>query len=822
MKTTKDNIATLRTWIRPVAQSGLGLELSFDTRRLMDPAGSLFVALSQGNRDGHLFVKDAYAKGVRHFLLEKKVKLKGAKVVVVPNSLSALQDLAVDRRKDLNYPLLGITGSNGKTIVKEWLAVVLGEKIRVARSPGSYNSQLGVALSLLGMPEEADLGLVEAGISQKGEMKRLEELIQPKMGVMTHFGDAHAEGFASNEEKLKEKLSLFKGVRKMVVSADDPIVLRELKEMRILLRTVGWDGNADLRLLAVGEEDAGGKRRLQVSHHGDAQSLELPVGGQAALENALLVVLAAREFGMEWDDIRSGLSKLHPVAMRMEMLTDNPEVTVINDAYNADEASVRNALALLEQSRFQPGQAIVLSDMEHQGGRQAEIQRTLLQKAIQQLGVGNVYVIGPVFLDLSQEYSGLRAYEHVEDFLNAFEYERFQNKTVLLKGARRFELERIISYLSRQATATCFKINLDDFVANFRWFRKQVSPETQIMAMVKALAYGSGDWEVAQALEQEGVDYLAVAYTSEGIALRTRGIQVPVMVMNANPEDLEQLYHFDLEPEIYDFGFLHRYIAAGERLGRERFPVHIKVDTGMRRLGFSKSDAKGLAQMIVAQPGLELKSVMSHLARADEEEGDEFTHEQARKFTSFADELEEASGQKPMRHLLNTAGILRFPEYEFDMVRVGLGLYGISPVEGMGNELREVGTLQSLISQIHSYEAGVPIGYGGTETTSRESKIATVPIGYADGIRRHLSNGKMSFLVKGQRVPIVGRVCMDMLMLDVTDVPHVRAGDEVVLLGDQGAEKISVTEMAQACDTIPYEILVNIGQRVRRVYERES
>lgn len=796
--------------------------LSFDSRKLHSSERSIFVALRGGRRDGHDFLKAAHAKGVREFILEDGEALpKGSSGLLVENSLEALQTLAKAHREGFGFPVVGITGSNGKTIVKEWLAEVLGDMLRVVRSPGSYNSQLGVALSLLEMPSEADLGLVEAGISEVGEMEKLAGIVQPELGVLTHFGDAHAEGFSGPVEKLAEKLKLFKDCKLTLVSADDVFVVGEMVKAGIDFRSVGRSPLADVRLLDAEPIDGGG-RLLTFEDNGERAQLRWGIEGNAALENVLLIVLAARYFGMSWSDLQAGLDRLHPVSMRTEMLTDNPDITVINDTYNADQASVLNAFSLLEQSKFHTGRALVLSDMEQQGGGQEVVQTQLLEEAVKRFGPENVVLVGPVFHALAGALFDVRAHVDVDDFLAHFEYTDFQDKTVLLKGARRFQLERIIPYLSRKATATYFKVNLDHVRHNFQTFRKGIAQEVKVMAMVKALAYGSGDWEVAQALVGEGVDYLAVAYTSEGIALRTKGIEVPILVMNADPEGLEQLFRFDLEPEVHSLGFLRSYAAAGRRLGAESFPVHLKVETGMLRLGFEEKDLEALNGFLMGHPDVEVKSVMTHLARADEEAGDAFSHAQVERFLAFESGLElPEDSPKPLRHVLNSAGILRFPDYHFDMVRLGIGLYGVAPFEGTDLGLREVGSLHSVVTQVHEVPAGTPVGYGGSSVTETASRVATVAIGYADGVRRSLSNGAMAFLVRGQFAPTIGRVCMDMLMLDVTDVDGVKAGDEVVLLGAQGGEFISVKDLAQASGTIAYEVLVNVGQRVRRIYERE-
>ena len=797
--------------------------LAWDTRKIHHPESTLFIALQSDKRDGHDFIQQAFEKGVRRFWISRPETVpSGAVGLLVPDTLQALQELAGKVRAGHPGRFIGITGSNGKTMVKEWLKEMLEPHFKVGASPGSFNSQLGVALSILQLPGDSEINLVEAGISRPGEMARLEAMVKPDWGIMTHFGDAHAEGFASPEAKLREKAGLFAGVERLFLSADQAEVVQEMKGLECSLFSIGGEEGATVSIVELEEKDWGGVR-VVLEENGESVSLEWSMPGQAARENILLVALVARALKLSWEEIQAGINRLHPVSMRMEMLTDNPEVTIINDAYNADRASVLNALTELTNSDFQRGHIMVLSDLEHLGALQEKVQAEILNQAGSVLGFENIYLVGPQFYALAQAgYAGVHAFQSVADLIADFDYERFRNRTVLLKGARRYELERLIPYLSRRASATHFKINLDHLRHNYAQFRARLKPGVKMMAMVKAFAYGSGDWEVAQALATEGIDYLAVAYTSAGIALRTHGVSTPIMVMNADPEHIPQLFRFDLEPVVYGFPFLTRYLEAGGKAGVEALPMHIKVDTGMSRLGFLPEEVGVLAEFLSKEPRVQLLSVMSHLAMADEVGGDAYSHEQSSKFLAFSEGLGAALGQQPMKHLVNTAGIIRFPEYHFDMVRLGLGLYGTSPMEEeTGMDLQEVGSLHSVVTQVHTYPAGQSIGYGGSSVTERESRIATVAIGYADGIRRSLSNGKMSFLVRGKRAPTIGRVCMDMLMLDVTHIPEVALGDEVVLLGAQGQDYISVREMAEAAGTIAYEILVNIGQRVRRVYLRE-
>ncbi len=801
-------------------------EVEFDSRQIHDGPATLFVAIKGENRDGHAFLRQGFEKGVRHFLVSDSAKLpEGSAAILVQDTVAALQAFAAAHRRRFDYPVIAITGSNGKTTVKEWLVTLLGDHFQVVKSPQSYNSQIGVALSLLQMNADHNLAIIEAGISQVGEMAKLEQMIRPEMGILTHFGDAHAEGFVHPREKLLEKLQLFTHTQAILADATDELVLGELQafvnQHPQELQTVGYASNRSHWLADVQTEAA--SIRAEFSTPRGEFPLEIPLPGEAALCNAALAVTTCLQLGLTFEDIQPRLQLLRPVSMRMEMITDNPEITIINDAYNADLSSVKNALSLLSNERYHATRSLILTDIDHQGQHQERIQREMLDMAVMALGADNIMVIGPVFDRMLADVPWIASYPSTEGFIQAFDYERFRNHTVLLKGARRFGLDRLIPYLSRRATATWFKINMNALAHNYRQFRARVPKSTRTMAMVKAFAYGSGSWEIAQAVVREGVDQLAVAYTSEGIMLRTRGIHVPIMVMNADLQSIEQLYRFELVPEVYSLDFLRQYIVAGKQMGMERFPVHIKVDTGMARLGWDWQHPQDLIAFLNDHPGVEVQSVLSHLSSADDAALNAFSRTQAERFLHFYAQLtsEVAFEQPPLRHICNTAGVLRFPEYAFDMVRLGIGLYGIPPFEDANIELQEIGSLHTVITQIHEYPADTPIGYGCSDRTSTTARIATLPIGYADGIRRSLSNGKGKFLVRGQRAPVIGRVCMDMLMLDVTHILGVQAGDEVVILGGQDNEFISVEEIAKLCGTISYEILTSISQRVRRVYVRE-
>ena len=785
-------------------------QIAFDTRNINQGENTIFVALKTSHRDGHDFIEEAIEKGVKHFLVEKPLPYKNINYAICQNTLESLQFWAAYHRSRFDYPVIAITGSNGKTTVKEWITTLLELEFRIVKSPMSYNSQLGVALSVLQMRPDADLAIIEAGISLPGEMEVLAELIKPDIGILTHMGAAHAEGFSSESEKLNEKLHLFTNTQTILMGSKQGAILSQVKEKYENVLTIGADQSDWIRIAKKKGKE------ILLQHEEEQWPIQIPLSGEGDEENLLLAFLAAKYLKADMELVQSRIPYLHPVSMRMEMITDNPEITIINDSYNSDIDSVRNAFHYLMNTEGHPGKQIIISDIPNQGSRQEVIQRKILEEAIELVGENNVRTIGPIFSKIAHKHH----FETTGAFIRDLQYETFIDSTVLLKGARSFEFEKIIPLLNRKLNATYFKIDLNSLSHNFRYLKSQLPENVKVMCMVKAASYGSGTWEIAQTLVREGADYLTVAYASEGIELRKANINLPIMVMNPDPMSIDALLRFEIEPEVSNFDFLQKYLRAARLFGLKEYGIHLKIETGMGRLGFREEDIPGLVEMITQYPDTKVISVMSHLAASDMKEEDEFSLQQIQRFQAIYQSLQQELGIFSFRHILNTAGILRFPQFAMEMVRMGIGLYGIDPT-GENHPLQEIGSLHSTISQIQTYPEGTSIGYGRSQYAERETRIATVPIGYADGIPRSLSNGKFSFLVQGKRAPIFGRVCMDMLMLDVTDIPEAGAGDEVVIFGRQKEAVISVGELAVAAGTIPYEVLVRISPRVRRVYGRE-
>ncbi|MFN0201457.1 MAG: alanine racemase [Bacteroidia bacterium] len=770
--------------------------LAFDTRNIMQGEETLFIALKTQYRDGHDFIEKAIEKGVKNFLVDRHLNFTGVNYILVENTLDSLQIWAMRHRQRFTYPVIGITGSNGKTIVKEWLTTLLEPNYQIVKSPMSYNSQLGVAISLLQMSEQSQLAIIEAGISKPQEMEILAEMIQPTIGIFTHIGNAHSENFTSLKEKINEKWKLF--------STCDAIFCTDNKQLAspVLQANQSFSTFADL------------PENLTTFFK---KCPNLPT--KADKENAALASLVALHLGLDRDLLCERLPLLYPILMRVEMITDNPRITIINDSYNSDRDSVMNAFQVLKFTHSHATKKVILSDMQHQGKAQVKLQKEVLAIAEKLLGKENVYTIGEVFCTLRTE----NTYPSTQNFIQQFDNKAFQDCVLLIKGARNFELERLIPLFNPKLNASIFKINLNYLSQNLRYFKSLLPQHTKMMCMVKAFSYGSGTWEVAEVLQKESVDYLAVAYTSEAVELREKGIKLPIMVMNPEASNMLSLAKYNIQPEIYEFDLLEKYLRAARLAGLTTYPIHLKFDTGMGRLGFSEEDLPHLFQYLTQYPDIQVVSLMTHLAAADDESADAFTLQQLERFEKIWRTFAQTLGITPLRHALNSAGILRFPQYAWDMVRLGVGLYGINPTNlpEPSQRLKEIGTLQTLISQIHSYPENTSVGYGRSQFTHRESRIATVPIGYADGILRCLGNGKTQFWLHGKPAPTFGRVCMDMLMLDVTDIPEAKIGDTVLIFGENNSDQQSVNAIAAAANTISYEILTRISPRVRRVYEWE-
>lgn len=791
----------------------------FDTRLIVDPEGAVFFAIKTETRDGHRFIPAAYEKGVRYFVVSERWQVpdnfRDASFIFAEDTLKALQAIAGLHRQRFSIPVIAITGSNGKTIVKDWLGQALSFREIICRSPRSYNSQIGVPVSVLQLKENTSLAVFEAGISYVGEMGRLERIIRPTLGILTNIGAAHQEHFESRIQKLDEKLKLFTGCKTVFMGSDDREVLDRSRDRLkgVELLTWGRGEDAELRLL---EDRAEREKLIVLGWKGRKISLEIPFRDRISVENLLPVVLVMLYLGCNDEEIKRQVRSLQPVAMRMELKDGINGSLIINDSYNSDINTLELALSVLEQNQNgrHKGRTLILSDMFQTGIED----RLLYPRVAEIISKKNI----DLFIGVGSKLSRYAAsfpdnslfFTDTDDLLDSLGCISFKDSVVLIKGARQFRFERLVERLELKLHSTVLEVNIDALLNNFRVFKKKLKPGVKTLAMVKAFGYGSGLIEISSAMQLGRVDYLGVAFADEGVELRQAGINTPIIVMNPEPRSFALMLEYGLEPEVYSYRILEAFNDAVNTFGNEPYPIHIKLDSGMHRLGFYASDGKELISRLKKMPMLKVKSVFSHLAGSDEEKHDEFTLDQLRLFDSFCKVIEMGLGYSFIRHILNSAGVERFSDYQFEMVRLGIGLYGISSVGE--TELQNVLTLKTYVSQIKEVEDGGTIGYGRKGHLKQGGRIAVLPIGYADGLNRGLSNGKGMVRIGSTLVPIVGNICMDSCMIDVSDI-NVKEGDEVVVFGDSP----SVMDIANALNTIPYEVLTGINRRVKRVYYRE-
>ncbi len=795
--------------------------LATDSRTVVEGKETLFFALSGIRNDGHLYLEELIKKGIESVVVSRlpmNSAITGKTAVIkVVNTLHALQKLAASRRNEITCPVVGITGSNGKTIVKEWLYELLGEQFSLIRSPKSYNSQIGVPLSVWLLQPNHNLAIFEAGISKPGEMEKLEEIILPDVGVLTNIGSAHQENFSSLKQKTEEKLTLFRKSKKLVFCADqgDASSLAETFCTRHEVEKINWSLKHEPAFIQFSAA-TGNSTRITACVNQTEVAFSIPFTDPSSLENAChcFAVLYALEVPIK--KVIQNFSRLTAIAMRLEIKKGKNHCILINDSYNSDINALSIALATLENqaSKEHSRKILIISDIKQSGIDPTGLYATVREMA-RKAGVDKVIGIGPDLhsvsgiFDVQDEF-----YLDTGSFLRSSSFADWKNATILIKGARDFHFERISEVLQEKAHQTVLEIDMNALVENLNTFRSMLHPGTKLMAMVKAFSYGSGIVEIARLLEFHGVESLAVAVADEGMELREAGISIPIVVMNPEVHSFQNMLDFKLEPNLYSRELLTDFNQAARRNALIDFPVHIKVDTGMNRLGFkTEKEIKEIAVFIKKSGTLKIRSVFSHLAGSDDPELDPFTEQQIRKFDLLSSLLLDAFAYPIHRHILNSAGIERFSQHQYDMVRLGIGLYGVSSTQ---SPLKSIGTLKTTVSQVKKAGPDESIGYGRQGRVTRPSKIAVIPIGYADGLARRLGNGTGRAWVNNTYVPLIGNICMDMCMLDVTET-EVKAGDEVELLGPH----IPVTELAEKTGTIPYEIFTGISQRVKRVYLQE-
>jgi len=791
-------------------------DLSIDSRTLIPSGNTLFIALTGEQHDGHQYIHELYQRGIRAFLVSRPPEpenFPGAGFCQVENTLKGLQDLAAARRRQFTGEVLAITGSNGKTIVKEWIHQCLGDSLRMHRSPKSYNSQVGVPLSLWGMEAGQQLAVIEAGISLPGEMSILQQVIRPDTGIFTHLGTAHQEHFDSLEAKLREKLNLFRDCKKLIFRSDARVGSRPFASYLegLPAEKVDWslEGEARFRYRIIGRTPS--QTAMELTLQGRQVSFNLPFSDEASVENALHVFTYCVDRGLAPGMVKQRMEKLERVSMRLEILQGIMNSTLINDAYNADTGGVVAALDMMAQQDTRSGRVVILSDLLQSGIKDAvlyaEIARMLKEKGVQ-LFIG----IGPVLSDHRDLFpESSLFYSNTEEFLKQMDRTLFHDKIILIKGSRLFSFERIARELQLKTHQTLLETDLNAMVYNLNYFRSLLKEGVRTMVMVKALTYGSGNVEIAKLLQYHQVDYLAVAFIDEGVELRQAGVHLPIMVLNPDPSGFGPMLDYQLEPEIYNRRGLEELDALLHHRGIHDSPVHLKLDTGMHRLGFEDSELEQLIPWL-RNRRMRIVSVFSHLAASGDPKHDAFTREQIQRFESMSSRLSEMSGTTFTRHILNSSGIERFPDAQFDMVRLGIGLHGI----GAHASLKAVSTFLTTVSQLRTVPAGESVGYQRAGVTTRQSTIATIPVGYADGFHRSLGNGAGTVYVNGQKAPTIGEICMDMAMIDVTGL-NVKEGDVVELFGKQQ----TVSDLARQAGTIPYEILTSVPERVKRIYLQE-
>jgi alanine racemase len=799
--------------------------LLIDSRKLSNAETSLFFAIKGERHDGHAYLIDLYEKGVRHFVVSSlppnNFVFNNSVFLLVKDTLLALQYLCAFHRKQFKIPVIGITGSNGKTIVKEWLYQLMREDKNIVRSPKSFNSQVGVPLSVWQITEENKLGIFEAGISKTQEMSLLETIIQPTIGLITNIGQAHDESFENQKQKVDEKLKLFFNSEVLIYCKDYLLVHNEISVNKAFknLQVFSWSRKLRSDLL-IGRITKGvADTKIQGIYKNDFIQINIPFTDEASIENAIHCWAMLLYLGYENPVIAERMRFLSPIAMRLELKEGINNCSIINDSYNSDLGSLAIALDFLNQQKQHPKKTLILSDIL-QSGRNEETLYKEVAELIHKKGVTRLIGIGDGISNQTKQFDVEKTfYRSTDEFLKEFNTSFFRDETILLKGARAFGFEAISKIIQQKAHETVLEINLNAIVHNLNYFRAKIKSDTKIMAMVKAFSYGSGSFEIANILQFHRVDFLAVAYADEGIELRKAGITMPIMVMNPEEQSYDSMLQYNLEPEIYSFRVLSLFeetLKRSEHDSDQPIPIHIKLDTGMHRLGFDPDEVNELIVRIKNNKHLTVKSVFSHLAATDESEHDDFTWQQIKKFNEMSEKIKSHFTYPIMKHILNSAGITRFPDAQFDMVRLGIGLYGIGAGTSEQSQLQNVSTLKTSISQIKNIPANETIGYSRKGIATRDIQIATVPIGYADGLSRKLSGGKGKMIVNGQYAPIIGNVCMDMCMIDITDI-NASENDEVIVFG----EAYPITEVAKDVGTIPYEILTNVSRRVKRVYYQE-
>jgi Alr-MurF fusion protein len=784
--------------------------VSIDSRSLQNGAKTLFFCLKGLNHDAHQYIDSLIEKGVTYFVVQyipEEVKSK-AHFCVVKNTTLALQELAKNYRNQFSFPTLAITGSNGKTIVKEWLNYLLSPDYNIVRSPKSYNSQVGVPLSLFGINENHNLGIFEAGVSLPNEMKALQNMILPDYGIFTHLGDAHNEGFTNLVEKIEEKAQLFNACQWVVLEKND-LVLQKIKAP-----VFTWSFKENTADVYVKKHfTLNNKTTVEIIWNQTTFTVTIPFVDDIHVENAITCLVFMLKLGVNSKIISERISNLYQIEIRLQAKKGIHNCLLIDDSYSSDYQSLKIALDFLEQQKLHAKKTIILSDIFQSGLAQEELYENV-KKMLVLHKISRIITIGNTISSHLKDLPNTQTFSTTTAFLSQFNIQSFQEETILIKGARNFNFDEIVVALEEKKHETVLEINLDALIHNYNFYKSKLKPETKIMVMVKAFGYGNGGYEIAKQLEYLKVSYLGVAFADEGVELRKAGITSPIMVLNPEISSYATMVAYGLEPEVYSIKGLEAFLKLAKEKNLNKYPIHIKLDTGMHRLGFEKLQIKELVYLLKNNNFVEVKSIFSHLAASDDLELKTFTEKQLSLFEEMSQYLiNEIHINHPLRHILNTSGIFNFPEYQHEMVRLGIGLYGLANSEKEQKQLEQVSTLKSVISQIRDVPAGDSIGYNRKYMLSKNLKVATIPIGYADGIKRGWGNEKGYVSVNNKKATILGSVCMDMLMVDVTNI-DCKEGDTVEIFG----KSPTLQEIATICNTISYEIISTISQRVKRIF----
>ncbi|WP_445718364.1 bifunctional UDP-N-acetylmuramoyl-tripeptide:D-alanyl-D-alanine ligase/alanine racemase [Flavobacterium sp.] len=784
--------------------------ISIDSRSLQNGNNTLFFAIKGQNHDAHLYLEELISKGVRYFVVEYIPEhLNGkANFIIVENSLKALQQTAIGYRKQFDFPFVGITGSNGKTIVKEWLNFLLSPNHLIVRNPKSYNSQVGVPLSVLGVEGTYDFGLFETGISLPNEMLQLEKIIAPKYGILTNIGAAHDEGFPNREAKIKEKIKLFENCTDIFLEKNESIEV--LLSNKIQKHT--WSFSDETAHLLVTQKKENNTTQLTFKNSTTSFSVIVPFSDANSIENAITCVNFMLFLNEEISFIQKRVGELYPVELRLQAKKGINNCLVIDDSYSLDYPSLKIALDFLEQQKLHDKKTIILSDIFN-SGIASETLYNQVKNLLSKNKIGRIITIGEIINKHLKDLPNVISFATTQEFLQQFNTQSFQNETILVKGSRGFNFHEIVVLLEEKNHETILEINLDAISHNLNFYKSKLKHDTKIMVMVKAFGYGNGGYEIAKLLEHHKVDYLGVAFADEGIELRKAGITTPIMVLNPENSSFRAMIAYNLEPEIYSITGLQAFLKIAQEQNISNYPIHIKLDTGMHRLGFEMPQMDELVSLLKNNNFIKIKSVFSHLAASDDKKFNEFTQLQFQRFDEMYNAIAAVLSYIPIRHILNTSGIFNYPEKQMEMVRLGIGLYGIGNSEQELQTLENVSTLKTIISQIREVLPGESIGYSRKYSVTKKMKVATIPIGYADGIRRAWGNEKGYVIINLEKATILGSVCMDMMMVDVTSI-FCKPGDEVIVFG----KNPKVTEMATVVGTIPYEILTGISQRVKRIF----